>query len=76
MTRAMSDGCRVTLLLDVGHRHGEQARIRLDEADRLGLPAARRWFTQGSRVSSVSAPVSRSASVRPARFVVLSPSPT
>ncbi len=35
-----------------------------------------RWFTHGKSVSSESTPVSKSVIVRPARLVVLSPSPT
>ena len=35
-----------------------------------------RWPTHGSRTISLSMPVIRSANVRPARFVVDTPSPT
>ena len=41
-----------------------------------GSHSRRRWPTHGSRTRSVSRPRMRSAIVRPARFVVLTPSPT
>ncbi len=41
-----------------------------------GSQAGERWPTHGSRTSSVSRPSTRSRRVRPARFVVATPSPT
>src|SRR6266540_3300147 len=41
-----------------------------------GAQCGERCPTQGSRISSVSRPSTRSASVRPARFVAATPSPT
>ena len=53
-------------------------RPRLMPSQRSGSGSQRgeRWPTQGSRTRSVSAPMIRSHSVRPARFVVPTPSPT
>ena len=55
-----------------------RAARRSTPSQRSGSGSHRRerWPTQGSRVSSLAVPVSRSASVRPARLVVATPSPT
>jgi hypothetical protein len=54
------------------------ASPRLAPAKRNGSRSHRGdlWFTQGSVLNAVGVSVISSARVRPARFVVLSPSPT
>ena len=64
-------------LLLVGPGHRPQPGVDARASAAAPAPSDReRWPTHGSRVSSVSRPSTRSARVRPARLVVLTPSPT
>ncbi len=60
----------------VGQLHGPQPRGDLQPSQGFGSHRGERCPTQGKWTSAVSAPVMRSASVRPARLVVATPSPT
>ena len=55
---------------------GLEGDVHFEPPDRLGLPLRRRCATQGRWTRSLSRPRTRSASVRPARLLVETPSPT